>query len=216
MGGMGSMRSRPMQGTDEQVELRISFEEAVFGVKKEVEVYQLQACETCAGSGVKAGTAPSPCSECGGQGQVYSVVRTPLGTFQQMQVRCAVSRISLLALHLLHMPPCYVRWRPHTFVWTTPPWALFSAFAHSVALSCASCLRGDLDGYHYTAWTSWTVPRYCMDLHRVCADLPCLWRRGAAEHSLRYMRWRRAHAQVQAHLNHRAWWRREWHAAPRC
>ena len=45
---------------------------------------RLEECDTCSGSGVKAGTRPSTCGTCGGQGQVIATVRTPLGNFQQV------------------------------------------------------------------------------------------------------------------------------------
>jgi hypothetical protein len=68
-------------------DLLIEFSDAVFGCKKEITIDRLAACTTCDGSGQKAGTTPTGCEQCGGQGQIISNVRTPLGTFQQMQVR---------------------------------------------------------------------------------------------------------------------------------
>ncbi|KAJ6682642.1 DNAJ-like protein 1 MITOCHONDRIAL-RELATED [Salix koriyanagi] len=56
----------------------------VFGVEKEIEITRLESCGTCDGSGAKPGTKPSKCSTCGGQGQVVSSARTPLGVFQQV------------------------------------------------------------------------------------------------------------------------------------
>ncbi|MQL93863.1 hypothetical protein Taro_026500 [Colocasia esculenta] len=90
MGGMGGMggtraaRNRPMQGDDESYNLVLNFKEAVFGVEKEIEITRLEACATCEGSGAKPGTKPTKCSTCGGQGQVVSSARTPLGIFQQV------------------------------------------------------------------------------------------------------------------------------------
>jgi molecular chaperone DnaJ len=92
MGGMGGMggrssaqsRNRPTQGDDERFDLEIDFLEAVFGCEKELDVMRLEDCDTCSGSGVKAGTRPSTCGTCGGQGQVIATVRTPLGNFQQV------------------------------------------------------------------------------------------------------------------------------------
>ena len=45
---------------------------------------RLEECGVCTGSGVKAGTTASTCSTCGGQGQVVTVQRTPIGAFQQV------------------------------------------------------------------------------------------------------------------------------------
>uniref|UniRef100_A0A1D1YY91 Chaperone protein DnaJ n=1 Tax=Anthurium amnicola TaxID=1678845 RepID=A0A1D1YY91_9ARAE len=90
MGGMGGMggtraaRNRPMQGDDETYNLVLNFKEAIFGVEKEIEITRLETCGTCDGSGAKPGTKPTKCSTCGGQGQVVSSARTPLGVFQQV------------------------------------------------------------------------------------------------------------------------------------
>ncbi|OMO73086.1 hypothetical protein COLO4_27271 [Corchorus olitorius] len=88
MGGMGmggrSSRSRAVDGQDEYYSLVLNFKEAVFGVEKEIEITRLESCGTCNGSGAKPGTKPSKCSTCGGQGQVVSSARTPLGVFQQV------------------------------------------------------------------------------------------------------------------------------------
>ncbi|KAL8166292.1 hypothetical protein V2J09_007791 [Rumex salicifolius] len=91
MGGMGGMgmggrgaRNRSMDGEDQAYNLVLDFKEAIFGVEKEIEVSRLEACGTCEGSGAKPGTSPAKCSTCGGQGQVVSSARTPLGVFQQV------------------------------------------------------------------------------------------------------------------------------------
>lgn len=93
MGGMGgtSTRSRPMQGADEQYDLRLNFLEAIFGTTKDIDVSRLETCNTCDGSGAKPGTSPKPCSRCGGQGQVVSTARTPLGEFRQISTCPACS-----------------------------------------------------------------------------------------------------------------------------
>ncbi|KAG7015389.1 Chaperone protein dnaJ A6, chloroplastic, partial [Cucurbita argyrosperma subsp. argyrosperma] len=83
MGGRGS-RSRAVDGQDEYYNLVLDFKEAVFGVEKEIEISRLESCGTCEGSGAKPGTQPTRCSTCGGQGQVVSSARTPLGVFQQV------------------------------------------------------------------------------------------------------------------------------------
>ena len=86
MGGMGgrSARNRPVQGADELYDLRIGFLEACFGTTKEIDVSRLETCGTCDGSGVKPGTSPKTCTKCGGQGQVVTTARTPLGDFRQI------------------------------------------------------------------------------------------------------------------------------------
>jgi molecular chaperone DnaJ len=86
MGGAprGAAGRRPQPGSDERHDLTIEFNDAVFGCSKEVDVSRLEGCDTCSGSGVKAGTTPSRCGTCGGSGQVVQAVRTPLGAFQQV------------------------------------------------------------------------------------------------------------------------------------
>ncbi|XP_071696687.1 chaperone protein dnaJ A6, chloroplastic-like isoform X2 [Rutidosis leptorrhynchoides] len=86
MGGMGGRASRNMatEGEDQGYNLVLNFKEAVFGVEKEIEITKLDSCGTCNGSGAKPGTSASRCTACGGQGQVISSARTPLGVFQQV------------------------------------------------------------------------------------------------------------------------------------
>ncbi|KAL9269264.1 Chaperone protein dnaJ A8, chloroplastic-like protein [Drosera capensis] len=87
MGGRGS-RNRPTEGEDQVYNLTLDFKDAIFGVEKEIDISRLEQCGTCNGSGAKPGTTPAKCSACGGQGQVASATRTPLGVFQQVS-RCS-------------------------------------------------------------------------------------------------------------------------------
>ena len=71
--GMGGSRSRanaPQQGNDLRYDLRISFEEAVFGCEKSFDFYRSELCDDCHGSGAKPGTQPVTCPTCKGAGQV--------------------------------------------------------------------------------------------------------------------------------------------------
>ncbi|KAF2317446.1 hypothetical protein GH714_022369 [Hevea brasiliensis] len=81
--GMGDF-SNPFDCLSHYLRAWEEWEEAVFGVEKEIEITRLESCGTCNGSGAKPGTTPSRCSTCGGQGQVVSSARTPLGVFQQV------------------------------------------------------------------------------------------------------------------------------------
>lgn len=83
MGGRGS-RNRATEGEDQLYNLVLNFKEAVFGVEKEIDIARLETCNTCDGSGAKAGTKPTTCNTCRGQGQVVTASRTPLGVFQQV------------------------------------------------------------------------------------------------------------------------------------
>ena len=62
--------------------MRIAFEEAAFGVKKDITITREALCDECGGSGAKKGTSPETCSECHGAGQVSSIQNTPLGRIQ--------------------------------------------------------------------------------------------------------------------------------------
>lgn len=81
-GGFGqASRTSPRRGGDLRVGLEIAFEEAVFGVEKEVDVQRQEVCSTCSGSGAEPGTSAEQCSECRGAGQVRHTQRTFLGSF---------------------------------------------------------------------------------------------------------------------------------------
>lgn len=84
-GGAGSSSARrngPIRGDDLQMEVVISFEEAVFGCKKEINYKRIEKCPTCKGSGAAAGTTAETCTACGGSGQVRFTQRTMLGMMQ--------------------------------------------------------------------------------------------------------------------------------------
>ena len=70
--GMGGSRraNAPQQGNDLRYDLRITFEEAVFGCEKSFEFYRSELCDDCRGSGAKPGTSPQTCPTCKGAGQV--------------------------------------------------------------------------------------------------------------------------------------------------
>ncbi len=69
-GGGTSRRRGRARGDDLRYNLTISFEEAAFGADKKIKIPRQAPCETCHGSGCKAGTAPRACSTCHGRGQV--------------------------------------------------------------------------------------------------------------------------------------------------
>jgi len=69
-GGRGRGRSRAQRGGDLREDLTIAFEDAAFGVEKEVTIRRRELCETCKGTGGAGGKGPSTCRQCNGQGQV--------------------------------------------------------------------------------------------------------------------------------------------------
>ncbi|MBO7302996.1 MAG: molecular chaperone DnaJ [Clostridia bacterium] len=71
-GGFGSSRqsrNAPMRGEDVMARVTVTFEEAVFGVKKDVSFQKIQKCPDCAGSGAAKGSTVDTCQACGGSGQ---------------------------------------------------------------------------------------------------------------------------------------------------
>lgn len=82
--GFGTSRRRrrgPRRGADLRYDLKISFEEAVFGTEKEVEIRRPEICSTCNGSGAEPGTQPERCTNCNGTGEVRRVQQSILGQF---------------------------------------------------------------------------------------------------------------------------------------
>jgi molecular chaperone DnaJ len=71
----------PSRGADVQVVINISFEEAVFGAEKDVEITRLEVCEDCEGSRMRDGQSPPVCSVCNGSGQIRRAQQTILGQF---------------------------------------------------------------------------------------------------------------------------------------
>ena len=71
-GGRSNRRNRnaPRRGADLRYDMTIEFEEAVFGIEKEIEFSRHEVCESCTGSGAEPGTSPMRCPECSGTGEV--------------------------------------------------------------------------------------------------------------------------------------------------
>lgn len=69
-GGGGRGRQRAQYGADLKSQLKITFAESVFGVKKDIHFTKNTACTKCDQTGCEPGTSKSTCGTCGGQGQV--------------------------------------------------------------------------------------------------------------------------------------------------
>ncbi|HIQ02374.1 MAG TPA: molecular chaperone DnaJ [Anaerolineales bacterium] len=74
-------RRGPRRGANLRYDLHLTFEEAVFGCQKEIEITRMDVCSECKGSGAEPGTNPIRCSECNGSGQVRRVQHSILGSF---------------------------------------------------------------------------------------------------------------------------------------
>ena len=88
-GGLGGFssgrrsRKSPRRGRDLQMQVMLTFEEAVFGVEKEIEFSREETCSRCNGSGAEPGTSPTKCSTCNGMGEVRQIRQTFLGQMMQ-------------------------------------------------------------------------------------------------------------------------------------
>jgi|SRR3989344_3043123 len=83
--GMGGRpRQKSKKGKDIRLNLQITFEESVFGSKREVEASKLAKCQHCAGSGGEPGTKMKNCATCQGKGNIQKTQRTFLGSFTQV------------------------------------------------------------------------------------------------------------------------------------
>jgi len=85
-GGFGGGRTRngPQKGADVKMSIEISFEEAAFGVERDVAVAKYVSCDACEGTGSKS-KASTKCSACGGSGQVQVRQNTPFGQFTNVR-----------------------------------------------------------------------------------------------------------------------------------
>lgn len=81
-GGSAARRNGPMRGRDVNITIQISFEEAVFGCKKDIQVNVTDTCDTCHGTGAKPGTHAETCRKCNGTGQERVVQQSIFGTMQ--------------------------------------------------------------------------------------------------------------------------------------
>ncbi len=88
-GGFGSYKTAakngPVKGSDIRYNMKLTFEEAVFGVKKEISITRSESCSSCNGTGSKTGEKTT-CDKCHGAGKVQSVQNTIMGTFSTVKV----------------------------------------------------------------------------------------------------------------------------------
>ncbi len=82
-GGGGGQRRGPQKGDDLRYDMEISFEEAAFGVEKDIKIPRLEDCGKCKGSGAAPGTEAKTCPTCHGAGQVQYAQNTPFGRIMQ-------------------------------------------------------------------------------------------------------------------------------------
>ncbi len=81
----GRAGNSPMRGANIRKSIRITFEEAIFGCEKELELILKDSCTACNGTGAKPGTSPETCPKCGGKGQIVYASQSFFGTVQNVQ-----------------------------------------------------------------------------------------------------------------------------------
>lgn len=86
-GGRSSRRTNngPMKGANLRAVVHITFQEAIFGCEKELELTLKDTCKTCGGNGAKPGTAPETCPKCNGSGQVVYTQQSMFGMVRNVQ-----------------------------------------------------------------------------------------------------------------------------------
>ncbi len=84
-GGRGAQQ-QPARGRDISTEIQISFEEAVFGITKNIVLTRQATCDTCSGNGAKKGATMKKCDICNGKGRVHETRRSFLGTFSTEKI----------------------------------------------------------------------------------------------------------------------------------
>lgn len=85
-GGGGQRRNGPARGADLRYNLEVTFEEAAFGLEKDLNIPRNENCQKCGGSGAAPGSSPKTCPKCHGSGQIQITQSTPFGRFVQSKV----------------------------------------------------------------------------------------------------------------------------------
>ncbi|HUM82311.1 MAG TPA: molecular chaperone DnaJ [Lachnospiraceae bacterium] len=81
-----SGQAGPMRGANVRTAVNITFEEAVFGCEKQLELNIRETCKSCGGTGAKAGTSPVTCPKCHGTGRVVTTQQSIFGMMQTESV----------------------------------------------------------------------------------------------------------------------------------
>ena len=81
----GRSSNGPMRGANLRTGVRITFEEAIFGCEKEIELTLKDECPKCHGTGAKPGTSPVTCPKCNGKGKIVYTQQSFFGQVQNVQ-----------------------------------------------------------------------------------------------------------------------------------
>ncbi len=80
-GATTTTRQAPQRGDELHYRATITFEEAAFGIEKELKISRTEYCPACRGTGCPPNSQPSQCSNCNGSGQVSRVQQSIFGRF---------------------------------------------------------------------------------------------------------------------------------------
>ena len=80
-GSASTSRRTPRRGADLRFDMTITFDEAAFGLEREIDVARYETCPRCTGKGAEPGTTPNRCGTCNGTGEVRRVQQSILGSF---------------------------------------------------------------------------------------------------------------------------------------
>ncbi len=83
--GGGRSRKNVRRGRDISTEINLSFEEAIFGVSRNIKINKQSKCNICGGNGAKVGSKMDTCKTCNGQGKVREVKRSIFGNFANVK-----------------------------------------------------------------------------------------------------------------------------------
>jgi len=84
--GGGSRRSQVKRGRDISIDIELEFQEAVFGVERDILLNKVSVCQTCGGSGAQKGTEMITCQTCNGKGKIREMKRSIFGSIEMTRV----------------------------------------------------------------------------------------------------------------------------------
>jgi molecular chaperone DnaJ len=84
MFGFGGGATRQKRGKNIEIDVQLTFREAIFGVDKSIKLYRQTTCSTCKGNGAEPGTKIEDCKTCSGTGQTKQAQKTMFGVFHSV------------------------------------------------------------------------------------------------------------------------------------
>src|SRR5688500_2196473 len=78
----GGRRAQTKRGRDISIDIELTFEEAIFGVERNILLSKVSVCQTCGGSGGKSGTEQIECKTCNGKGKIRDLKKSIFGSIE--------------------------------------------------------------------------------------------------------------------------------------